>query len=880
MREVQEHFIENSNNMNAIINVNESNETINEFERLSLFEAKKYNVDYVYFQRKNIETNPKVSSYILAYIYDNTNNKINAKQIVNIHKMLWSSQSVLLYMVIDKQQIKIYNPRKPVKFNQEKKNLNAHLIETISITAEIYSQFINNQITLKFLQSKFYEENLKDEYLEKFSPHHILLEFLIEIRDQFIKDNNFPLSTLLLNKLLVMFILIKYLEEKEDDIGRTIIDIDDYIWKKHNAKSFTKILTQGKILEFLSDLSYKFNGHVFYLTKNEKLEISKLSKLHLEKLSGYFEGIYNPKENMDALLELYSFNNLPIELISGIYEAFLPKKNSSIVYTPPYLVNLMVDEAMPLENYKAFKNNRFKVFDPACGSGIYLVSAYKRLIEWKILNQYNKNGVLKMPNIKDLKNILKKNIFGLDIKKGAQEIAIYSLSLALCRFLSPITIWNELEFDDLGEENILHQNYFEYYKDYKSKSRFDLIIGNPPFDEITKQKYSKIIKDCDLVLKSEIPGPELAFLFLETSIDLLKQNAPLSFVLPSKIIYNQSKIAKEFQSKFFNDNYVIRINDFTLLRNVVFKGSTVSVCNINLIKKEVLIDHELEHIIYQRYNIHENRIKFEVDYYDIHKVKNKIACENILIWKSNLMGGGRLFHFVKQLTKERKFEEYLTHKKIHDKWVFGEGYDLIPKKEKEKGIEYISNKFPKATHITNYEYVRNYDFTISGIKKTQSEDSEYFHTTGTRKSIKEIFYAPHVLIRKIPSLPVHFLDYDLRFKNGIIGIHAPNTKENIEELKTIEERFKKYRELYKFFIYVTSNRTLTSRGGFYSAQKSDIMNLPYPKDENTLKLNKSESILVNDVLNYYSKLDKKSTKNPLNENAKSDPDLIENGKKF
>jgi len=57
--------------------------------------------------------------------------------------------------------------------------------------------------------------------------------------------------------------------------------------------------------------------------------------------------------------------DLPIELISNIYEEFLDKK-TRIVYTPPYLVSLLVDELLPLSDYE---KSVLKVLESACGSG-------------------------------------------------------------------------------------------------------------------------------------------------------------------------------------------------------------------------------------------------------------------------------------------------------------------------------------------------------------------------------------------------------------------------------------------------------------------------------------------------------------------------------
>jgi len=55
---------------------------------------------------------------------------------------------------------------------------------------------------------------------------------------------------------------------------------------------------------------------------------------------------------------------------------------------------------MPLGHPKM----KFRVLDPACGSGIFLVGAFKRMIQWwRVKNNWKKPH---KENIEELKNIL------------------------------------------------------------------------------------------------------------------------------------------------------------------------------------------------------------------------------------------------------------------------------------------------------------------------------------------------------------------------------------------------------------------------------------------------------------------------------------------
>src|SRR5690606_1064615 len=147
---------------------------------------------------------------------------------------------------------------------------------------------------------------------------------------------------------------------------------------------------------------------------------------------------------------------IPVELISRLYEEFLGenKKDKGLYYTPSHLAKLLVDECLPLKKYKEIDLANFKILDPACGSGIFLVTAFKRLVQiWRLQHKLDK------PNIDDLKKILR-NIYGVDKEEQAVMLSSFSLSLALCNELKPIEVINKLRFDDLTKENLVHSDFF------------------------------------------------------------------------------------------------------------------------------------------------------------------------------------------------------------------------------------------------------------------------------------------------------------------------------------------------------------------------------------------------------------------------------------
>ena len=290
-------------------------------------------------------------------------------------------------------------------------------------------------------------------------------------------------------------------------------------------------------------------GKIFKLKPLEKKEIDRLNQ---SQLADFLDAKLD--RNQYVFWRLYDFNYLPVELISRIYEEFIPKRKD-IAYTPPHLVNFMIDECIPISSSK----DNFKVIDISCGSGIFLVAAFKRIVQLRQKKQYEKTGEIKPPTMSTLKSILTRQIHGVDIEGEAVKLAIFSLTVALCDMLDPTIMWDELtkeKLDDLSN-NIIEQDFFDFLKTNK---KFNLVIGNPPFNlpikgkKDAKKKKEKYWKDLTKKVKFdfEIPQKKIALLFLQQAMKLLKKGGLLSLVMPSgALLYNDTlAYRREFMDRY------------------------------------------------------------------------------------------------------------------------------------------------------------------------------------------------------------------------------------------------------------------------------------------------------------------------------------------
>ena len=150
----------------------------------------------------------------------------------------------------------------------------------------------------------------------------------------------------------------------------------------------------------------------------------------------------------------YSFDTIPLEFISSVYEQFVSEDadRHKAYYTPAHLVDFVLDEGLPWDD----RQWNLKILDPACGSGIFLVKAFQRLV-----HRWRKANHGKAPRVSDLKPILENNLFGVDINHDAVRVASFSLYLAMCDAIDPRYYWKQVVFPRLRGVRMLEADFFD-----------------------------------------------------------------------------------------------------------------------------------------------------------------------------------------------------------------------------------------------------------------------------------------------------------------------------------------------------------------------------------------------------------------------------------
>ncbi|MCF8359398.1 MAG: N-6 DNA methylase [Prolixibacteraceae bacterium] len=820
--------------------------------KFHLEKARKFNANAVCLRRL-FNGNYKPQAYLFDFTQKGLKNAIE-NEIALAQKRIWSSGEAPLACFFFDTEIKIVDCTRPVNKIGTSEYSPVYLEEHLEIASKVHHLY-NEQFAIKLKSGVFWDEQ-ENKNRFKFlnnSAYDILISWIKKVTESLKKENS-GINKQIINKIIIQSILIKYLEEKKDENERNPFG-DIYFNQFENSKHFTEVLRKRQFVELLEKLNTDFNGNLFVWDETEKAIIRKCN---LGVLADALEGLSHPDGQLLIRFDdirLYEFNYIPVELISRLYEEFLAgdvkeekkkknKQEEGIYYTPSHLAKLLIDEAMPLINYNEVDLKDFKILDPACGSGIFLVLAFKRLVQWWRL----KNG-LNAPRTSTILKELQKCVYGTDKEEQATQLAAFSLCLALCDELSPMQIINELRFDDLTQTNILHTDFFveelipknDQDSDLLEKQKanfkkingwkYNLIIGNPPFKTGGIKNYRNVW--CYQGIQVRIPQGQIALKFLAESLPLLQENGVQCLIIKSSgLLYNSS--SEEYKKLLFSNFNVVQIFDFTsLARNKALWDNGADVASAAIFIRNFKPDYKknILHVTFRRTKAIRERIVFEIDDYDLHYVNRITAINSGAIWKNNLLGGGRIRNVIEKLDQD-KFCSYLEETNS----VFGEGFKVGSSGKLKPGFIYEIPTLPtEAIDENAIDYNR----------------LDHFEKDWKFEKIppKIIFESPNIIIKENIGenrIPIFLNNKDFSFQHKIIGI---SNKENPNVLTNILDSFEEYNDFYRFFIFVTSGQVLINLNT--AILKADIMELPFIEKESDISLSHSDYRIIDDVNTYF-----------------------------
>lgn len=309
----------------------------------------------------------------------------------------------------------------------------------------------------------------------------------------------------------------------------------------------------------------------------------------------------------------YEFSSIPVEVLGRIYERFLGsivsstddsvrieekddvRKAGGVYYTPGYIVDFMVDNALRsfVSNATVEEILRLRIIDTSCGSGSFLIAVFDYLMK-AILAQYrldpnkqrrgrveDRDGELHL-TMRLKRNILTKCIFGVDIDPQAIEVAQLSLYLKLMEdetissarqqqiemgaALLPSLGRNVVEGNSLItlDSEIFSADKLKAVKsiDFSvtfakvfDEGGFDIVIGNPPYIK----EYTNRTAFAEVKSSPYYEGKmDIWYMFAARALDWLKPDRGiLSFIATNNWTTNAG--ARKFRTRLVE---VARIQSF------------------------------------------------------------------------------------------------------------------------------------------------------------------------------------------------------------------------------------------------------------------------------------------------------------------------------
>jgi N-6 DNA methylase len=374
-----------------------------------------------------------------------------------------------------------------------------------------------------------------------------------------------PLELSIAHALIGKFVYLRYLRD------RNILD-DEWLAKHKIGLDtiFGPHTTVKDLARLVEALEKRFDGNVFHLDLGP---MSQLNDSHVQLVASVFAGDKILTDEAKFALQLhlqfqaYDFRHIPVETLSSIYEQFLhsQKKGRSegAYYTPEVLADYLLSEVNSIQQLRPGMH----FLDASAGSGIFLVLAYRRLIELEL----QRTGSIEPMRLRE---ILLESIYGVERQRDACNVAMFSLILTLLNYVEPPALHANEDFrfpNLLEEERILCGDFFNPRLNLPVPSGgFDFVVGNPPWIELKPASKGEGHVREWISKEKLIAGNRVADAFAVKAGRLLSDDGVAGFVLPATTLFTLE--GKRFRRKFFTEFSIARVTNLANLRGNLFGG--------------------------------------------------------------------------------------------------------------------------------------------------------------------------------------------------------------------------------------------------------------------------------------------------------------------
>jgi len=492
----------------------------------------------------------------------------------------------------------------------------------------------------------------------------MLLGNLRHIRDKLdeagLKDDD------ICHDLLARIIFVQFLFDRKDSDGNAALTPAKLVRLhaegvlRHPHANFASILADFDETYRLFDwLNERFNGDLFpgkgdtptARSRGWAAEKRIVTKRHLALLADFISGNFDMPSGQGSLWPQYAFDVIPLEFISSIYETFVTKRaaKEGIFYTPPHLVDFVLDRVLPWNG----ENWDITILDPACGSGIFLVKAFQRLV-----HRWRRAHPGQQIRAETLRRLLERNLFGVDKDPHAVRVACFSIYLAMCDEIDPRYYWTQVIFPDMRDRRLVSTDFFtEDHPGFRTAAdagAYHFVVGNAPWGENVSTDAARRWAASN---HWAIANKDIGTLFLAKAARLLSPDGQVAMIQSANsLLFNRGGKAVAFRKQLFTTYSVEEVVNLSALRFKIFKRkaharktSVAPICIVVLNGTLPSSAHRIAYVSPKQIEQLVDELEIVIEPQDRRWLTTKEAAVDATAWTSSMWGGSRDRAFLARL---------------------------------------------------------------------------------------------------------------------------------------------------------------------------------------------------------------------------------------
>lgn len=560
--------------------------------------AHEVGADKIFF----VESNP-----VAVFAHLDTNEDDILRKFYN---RVWSMARPRFLFLAKPGELAVYDlaTKPPQSANEFRKLQPLETAETAATVAEKLKRFRREELE----SGRVFEAESRFGDL-KHRADQALIHDLKEVRSELIATGLGDKKLKFAHALIGRSLFIRYLEEREILTRKTFDEVArrEKRWKSllenppyrvgldfsETPSLYLRVLADKNFcFDLFRKLAVDFNGDMFPDVDGEEKVITFD---HLRLIQDLLFGDAGRQKSL--FFYAYQFKIIPLELISSIYEEFYQEENGGghkygAFYTPPALVDFVLAQTLTPERLATSP----RIIDPACGSGIFLVESFRRIVRYRVAQQGRRL------RFDELQKILRDQLRGMDINPEAVRVAAFSLYLSFLHYLEPPDIHEQIargnrlpnlvvddekpnlviddkkpkSFNILLAANAFNAEMIESHSHLKerfSSSCAEVVVGNPPWgspgpkDTEARQQNKVAMKWCEQ-RRLPVGDQERSQAFIWRALDMLESNGVAGLLVSSGVFFKHHENSVAFRRKWLESCMLDSVFNFAHTRHVFFKG--------------------------------------------------------------------------------------------------------------------------------------------------------------------------------------------------------------------------------------------------------------------------------------------------------------------